>query len=592
MSSVLPKSVSRLMRPHEYQAVVTLVLAGLTLVLVGIGLVLEKQGQPVTIQTFAWFFGELASSFAPSSAPFLDENKRNVVFQIGRFVGILTTISGVVLIGGATLGRTFSNLKTRFLRNGHTVVLGDTPLARRLATALRDRGDYVLQIVGEGAEPVPHLKYAREPLGYSFSSLKRAAGLARARRIIVDAGSDAESIAMAKPLYEVLSTMGRLPLETLALRISDPVLADAVTEILAKYGGKVPRPDLFDENRLVAQDTLAAHPPFRIANALKQRQVHALIFGFGDLGEKLLDQVMLTSVAGQMGSPMVTVVDKDPADRELAFRAARPAVMDTLGIEFIGLNLGHDPLEEPASSPGLRQLLRRLKAHPVSAVYLALPSAHETVRALVLLRRLRQREGLLKVPVFFRAKSKSGDSDILASEWHEDKPEEGCVAMSFSNDRLLQEICEPEKRFALARHLHNIYRHSHAVRPEADKPWEELPETYRRASIRAADHLPAKLWTLHVQGPPFDQAARDRLDLLIREGAKNKAVWQLARTEHERWMIERKLDGWRYGKVRNNARQIHNLLVPWAQLKAKPAEVEKDVQQVLAALRAIAETEE
>jgi len=43
--------------------------------------------------------------------------------------------------------------------------------------------------------------------------------------------------------------------------------------------------------------------------------------------------------------------------------------------------------------------------------------------------------------------------------------------------------------------------------------------------------------------------------------------------------------------VRNNARQIHNLLVPWAQLKAKPAEVEKDVQQVLAALRAIAETE-
>jgi RyR domain len=63
----------------------------------------------------------------------------------------------------------------------------------------------------------------------------------------------------------------------------------------------------------------------------------------------------------------------------------------------------------------------------------------------------------------------------------------------------------------------------------------------------------------------------------------------LARIEHERWVIERKLDGWRYGPTRNDARRFHPLLISWEQLNKSNDEKQKDINQVLTALKFIAE---
>jgi hypothetical protein len=57
----------------------------------------------------------------------------------------------------------------------------------------------------------------------------------------------------------------------------------------------------------------------------------------------------------------------------------------------------------------------------------------------------------------------------------------------------------------------------------------------------------------------------------------------LARLEHERWMIERKLAGWTYGPTRDTGKRLHELLVPWEALS--PEQVAKDIAQVQAALR-------
>ena len=46
----------------------------------------------------------------------------------------------------------------------------------------------------------------------------------------------------------------------------------------------------------------------------------------------------------------------------------------------------------------------------------------------------------------------------------------------------------------------------------------------------------------------------------------------LAETEHNHWMVERMLNGWRYAKKRDNPKKLHPLLIPYAQLP----ETEKD----------------
>ena len=44
----------------------------------------------------------------------------------------------------------------------------------------------------------------------------------------------------------------------------------------------------------------------------------------------------------------------------------------------------------------------------------------------------------------------------------------------------------------------------------------------------------------------------------------------MAAMEHGRWNIERLRDGWRPGKPRDDAKKIHDCLVPWAELSDDP----------------------
>ena len=67
---------------------------------------------------------------------------------------------------------------------------------------------------------------------------------------------------------------------------------------------------MFDENRAIARYTLARDPLFVMASANKQPRVHAVVIGFGDLGEKLHDQILLTCAACSLDLPRVTVLDR------------------------------------------------------------------------------------------------------------------------------------------------------------------------------------------------------------------------------------------------------------------------------------------
>jgi RyR domain len=64
----------------------------------------------------------------------------------------------------------------------------------------------------------------------------------------------------------------------------------------------------------------------------------------------------------------------------------------------------------------------------------------------------------------------------------------------------------------------------------------------------------------------------------------------LAKLEHDRWMVERRLDGWAYGPARDDKRQLHPKLISWEELlKTFPAEAAKDTEQVWAMLRLVSE---
>jgi hypothetical protein len=110
----------------------------------------------------------------------------------------------------------------------------------------------------------------------------------------------------------------------------------------------------------------------------------------------------------------------------------------------------------------------------------------------------------------------------------------------------------------------------------AAKDWDSVLETYRNANRAAADSALVKLWDLGWR--PAGQGVRGERSPAIEDAA----VARLARREHDRWMAERLVAGWRPGATRDNDLLIHPNLKPWEGLS--PEEQSRDAVQVRAAI--------
>jgi hypothetical protein len=435
--------------------------------------------------------------------------------------------------------------------------------------------------------------------------------------MVLDLGADTATLTLGKALlaaFDAPAPARSLPErllrrpapkrpDTLALCVTDPILTDQFSEVIEAerraqdaYHEAAPlRLTIFDENSAIARHTLARDPLFPLAAARGQARVHAVIIGFGDLGEKLLDQIMLTSIAGALATPRITVLDRKADECANEFRARRPAVLDTLDISFITLDVGHDPFEGDRVSAPATKMRELEQQETITAIFLALPGDAAVLRAGLLLRRARERSRLFDAPVFYRWRGGGAATPVLGTR--DDKPASAgdFILMDAPTPALLREIADPDGRDACARALHEAFLRDKSAAEQSTQAWERLPDTLRRANIRAADHLPAKLWSLglDIDGlepgaiPALDEAAIQQLAKL-RGGHDVEQMQTLARLEHERWMIERKLDGWRYAPARDDARRLHPQLVPWQQLQRSADEVRKDVDQVISALEFVA----
>lgn len=123
-------------------------------------------------------------------------------------------------------------------------------------------------------------------------------------------------------------------------------------------------------------------------------------------------------------------------------------------------------------------------------------------------------------------------------------------AVDMFSDKVLEEM-------AMAFHAEFVSSSSGRL-PENMKPWPELKETYRRANIEKARYAVRILesYGFRVRKVPSPS---------IFQGFTENDIECMAEMEHGRWNIERLRDGWRHGP-RDDARKLHDCLVPWSQL--------------------------
>ena len=103
------------------------------------------------------------------------------------------------------------------------------------------------------------------------------------------------------------------------------------------------------------------------------------------------------------------------------------------------------------------------------------------------------------------------------------------------------------------------------------RPWDELDEDLRDANRAQVTDITRKLALLgyelaatHGLSPSSIHITDEQCD-------------QLSQKEHERWMEERKRQGWTYAPVRDNAKKLHPSLIPYQQLAETEKKKDRDV---------------
>ena len=473
----------------------------------------------------------------------LEGPRADIRLIVGRWTGLALVLSAVVA-GGVALFRTQIAAVAAALRRGHTLIVGDHEMAAALVVEAVRRGLKVVHLSAGVSEPEKAGRLITLPRAPGEDPLAAGRG-AQARRIVIAESDLGASIETALQALSQLADPAADP-SRVAVHLDDPIVAERIHH--APGGANL---YAFSEAQAVARAVMLRHPPFLLARRLGAAAVHILIEGFDSVGQALVRDLVLNNLVSDLGAPHVTILQPRAQEARNAFLHLHPELDDGSRLVFC------EDLEADSLGPD---------RPPVCAAYICLRDSAEGLSAAISLSERAGRRGQIQGPIFVRLRS-GGPLRPAAGVAHL-QPRQICSfgALSDAASGSLALADDPD---ADAKQVHQVYAEASG---SAAPPWATLPEELRVSNRRVVSHIPAKLaslgfdlepWLTLPEGQrrwPPRPAAGERL---FRDEADRLAA---ARLEHERWMADRRVNGWRYGPKRDNERKIQPYLIPFDDL--------------------------
>jgi len=336
----------------------------------------------------------------------------------------------------------------------------------------------------------------------------------------------------------------------------------------------------------------------RVALEAKQPRTHVVIIGCGALGQAILSEVLLTAWRVKLQPPMVTVFDCSIDPVRSSIESAAPALFIVPGTPG-GLPKHSAPklafYSTCAQGFDLDDLnaLARLPQEPVTAFVIATGRDEVNLETALLLEKAMLQRQLKAAPIHVR----------LSNKYHVDAIDLGTAGIGLiSPFGSLDEIVSFGRAFdddpdKIPRKIHDLY----CKQQKADDntlgqatEWDKLEPTFKNANRRLYRHAAQKLEDfgfqvnsrhhrlMRVTGEQAEEIRNLKESLKDRYGSipdirdkdcpsqetPEALLGQMACLEHERWMTERALSGWRPANLekhekRDNIRKIHQFMLPW-----------------------------
>ncbi len=450
----------------------------------------------------------------------------------------------VVICG---LGRKGLNLARAFLDRGQAVVVLEQDAENDFVRQCRDLGGVVL--IGDAAEP----------------GMLRKARVARAAHLFALCGEDGVNAEVAVRAANLLESRSGPPL-TCVVHIFDVQLCTLLREreLDARSAGGM-RLEFFNTFDLGARVLLEENPLCRPGAEKASAPGGLVIVGVGRLGESLLVNAARQWQANGGERLHVTLIDQHAQEIAATLLVRYPGLKKRC--ELVALNMD-------VHSASFQQADFLSHAGPdgrPARVFVCLDDDSLSLSAaLALVGRGRDHNPTIVV----RMAQDAGLAVLLR-----DVDSGGGSFRLLRGFGLLDRTCHPDQVLrgtheTLARAIHEDYLRQQAAagatpaQNSSMMPWDALPEHLKESNRNQADDIGVKLRTVRCSAAPLVDWDEPTFEFNPAE------VERLARLEHERWMAEKRKNGWRHGPKKDGNAKTHPCLVPYDQLP--PDEQEKD----------------
>ena len=288
---------------------------------------------------------------------------------------------------------------------------------------------------------------------------------------------------------------------------------------------------------------------------------HLLVVGLGPMGESLtVHAAMLWRIAhGKTKRKLpITIVDKD-ADQKKEYLELRYSQLNDYW-DLTPVTLDYD---SPQFFEGKYFIYEHARSR-ITIAYVCMDQDSQSLSAaLALFQHLRHE----KVPIVVQMSRDAGLSALLQGE----DSDRGSFA-NFHAFWLLDRKCRTDLLLygtheILAQAIHEDYvriqkKQGKTVETNPSlAPWEELPENLKESNRRQADDIGKKLKAIHCDLENLTNWDAELFEFTPEE------IEKMAMMEHQRWLSERKNEGWTYdSRAKDLQRKTSPALVDWDKL--------------------------
>ena len=546
-------------------------------------------------------FGAVSMSddyFEASAHSNVSADERNAV----RFAALLVPVVGLLFAFSGALGRHLAQT-FNLGAHRHVVIAGDSNAALSLALDCRLKKDAVI-LIGQGLSADTALALRRDGVIVIEGDATRPEVLHSARaqhaaHVVAFEPDDTTNLQIEACVRRLLGGARRKPPIGVHVATRSPLLLREAREMRSAQMRKHektrkkpdetppidPKPFSLDEMAARALIQQEAAIMLDVASKLKTDRVHVVFFGFDEAAEALSERLLASLWSARFEPPRLTVLTPDAQATEGRFRArhreifAHPALWSA--------DMHFEEFDWNAASMGPEVLTDvEAKYGKITAAVVSTGADPRNIHLSIGLKRVCDNRDRWPIPIFMKESAQSEFSKEYARG--DDTPEFDAFLLAFgshqqTSTRALILDGELDAGAAIA---HEHYRRGVGAEAmnmrelaAASREWGDVMETYRAANRAVSDSAPVKLWDIGLR--PARKGEKGDTAPVVPADMSEK----LARREHDRWVAERLLSGWRpteQGEARDNEIMAHDKLVPWDALNDK--DKTNDVVQVRAAI--------